>query len=283
MVCKNCGFELNPKDKKCSKCGVSVEDADKIQITYEDEETEYVDPPVITEAHTFIDEESFAKKINEINLAKQKEEQEEKKNPFVWIFAVFVFLIVGSVFYFVIYPNITLNKNTVEDNLTFTSENWWSGEFMIDGDFYRLDKDFTQFYNRNWNLLDADFMNERLSGLEETDDLILTNSFNDSYRISIRLRNPSRKELLVKNSNVCFVSLDNTKMEDQIEFTLPGNIKNGSSLLEIESIYGPLDEENIIDDETYGLKFYHYSNDSITLDLSISDTGGLEAFEYVLK
>ena len=50
---------------------------EKIKITYRDENEEYVDPPVIMEAHTFIDEESFAKKLNEngysINLENVKD------------------------------------------------------------------------------------------------------------------------------------------------------------------------------------------------------------------
>ena len=63
MTCKKCGKELKNGTTVCSKCGTKVEaSTEKIQISYEDEDV-FVEPPIITESHAFIDEGDFLKKV----------------------------------------------------------------------------------------------------------------------------------------------------------------------------------------------------------------------------
>ena len=149
MKCRNCGMELDPNSKTCNACGLSVEDTSQIKITYEDQEEEYVEPPVIVEAHTFIDEESFAKKINELEKTSFKREDDKYSKVFKILFGVFVIIIIGFVFTFLVLPNISKDKVTdvLEDN-TFTSEDWKSGEFMLDDEFYRVDDNFSKYFQK---------------------------------------------------------------------------------------------------------------------------------------
>ena len=127
MKCKNCGMELEKEDKVCSSCGLSISDIEEIKITFDDEQEEIVDPPVIIEAHTFIDEESFAKKVNEAK-AEQEEEKETFNKIYKVFFVLFVVIIIGFVVTFVVLPNISNNKeNNILEEETFTTEDWKSG------------------------------------------------------------------------------------------------------------------------------------------------------------
>ena len=284
MVCKNCGQELDDKATVCSQCGSLIDEDLKIQITYEDEQVDYVDPPVITEAHTFIDEESFAKKLNSAKNNKKQDEEEfwddsSSSKPFIWVLVTLLFVVVGLVGYFVVYPNVVEKQKKNTQEVGFTSEDWKSGEFIIDGDFYRLKKDFSIFYNNHWNFVDEDTVDFSLDPKEETEELAITNSFNKES-IRIRLRNPNNKETKVKNSIVWSVQLDNSDDEHTLNFELPGKIQNGSKELEILSLYGSLTEDNIIRDDESHSTTYHYSQDKKNLDLVVDDDKGLIAFHY---
>jgi len=282
MKCINCGMELNLDDKVCPSCHISISDAKNINITYEDEE-EIVDEPVIIESHTFIDEESFAKKVNEA-----KKEQEEAKsfaNVYKVLFGVFVFIIIGFVFTFVVLPNISTNKKTniLEDN-NFTTEDWKSGEFILENEFYRINESFSKYFNKGWSFeSDIYNVNSKLSSHEETDVIELDNSFNKKLNISVSLINKTSNIIKIKDSLVNDVLVDNTKGE-VIDFTLPGQITVGSKELEIESIYGKLDDAFITRDEVSMSTTYHYNYlDHKYLDLIVYDNGGLKAFHYSFK
>lgn len=288
MKCNNCGNELKANKKKCSSCGVLVEESSKIQITYEDEETEYVDPPVITEAHTFIDEESFAKKVNKANQEQSIKEKEEMwdepshKGPAVGVFIVLILIALGLVGYFVVYPNIISKKQetTIKD---FTSKEWSSGEFKIDEDFYQLNSTYTSFYKKNWNFVDEQTLEMSLDPKEETEEYEITNTLNNK-KLQIRIRNTKDKEMIIKESEVWSVKLNTKLEENEVDFVLPGDIKNGSKAEEIKKAYGILTEENVIRDDEEKSTTYHYSNDEKkNLDLIVYDDDGLKSFHYYVS
>ena len=88
----------------------------------------------------------------------------------------------------------------------------------------------------------------------------------------------------INDSIVYDVEVDNTKNEVGIDFTLPGNITVGSKELEIESIYGKLDDTFKIRNEVSMSTTYHYNYlDHKYLDLIVYDNGGLKAFKYTFK
>lgn len=283
MICSNCGQELKEKDKKCSSCGLSVEESKKIKITYEDEKTELVDPPVITEAHTFIDEESFAQKLNKMNQAKsnkyEEEEKGKRKSPVLGILIFIILIAIGLVGYYVIYPNIINKGDTTETvKKSFTSNQWTSGEFTIDGVYYKLEGPYVDLYKNHWNFIDSETLDLSLDSDEVTEDYSVTNTFTKSV-IKICLKNPNKKETIIKESIIWSVQID--PQENEIEFELPGKIHIGSTEDEIKKTYGELTEENVIRDDENKTTTYHYSKeDTINLDLTIYDETGLQAFHY---
>ena len=288
MVCKNCGSELEENQKVCSNCGYSDEDIDKIKITYDDENEEYVDPPVIVEAHTFIDEESFAKKVNESKLQKETTddfiEENNKKGIIFYLLIVLALIVIGLVCYFLIVPNIghKSNKVQIEENM-FSSEDWTSGEFMIDGDFYKLKDEFNKLYDKNWNIEDDKYsIDTKIKASEITDDIKITNSFNKDVKVKIKLKNGTDKDQVLKNCYIYSISIDNTDLDKPLDFTLPGNIIMGSKELEIKSLYGQLDESDIIVDNVSNSVVYQYKDNSKHLDLTIYENGGLKSFVYYL-
>ena len=94
MVCKKCGKELKNGASVCSKCGTKVaEKQEKIEVAYDDEVV-FVEPPIITESHTFIDEEDFAKKVKEkAKKTKKKRSKKTKKFAYYPILHIFDLLI----------------------------------------------------------------------------------------------------------------------------------------------------------------------------------------------
>ncbi len=291
MVCKNCGNELENNQQVCPKCGVNVEDIEKIKITYDDENEEYVDPPVIMEAHTFIDEESFAKKVNESKLQKEQElatdfVEEKKKKGIVFYLLIFIALIViGVICYFVVLPNFQhkSNKAQIEENM-FSSEDWTSSEFMIDGEFFRLKDNFSKLSDKDWNIEDEKYtVDTTIKANETTDEITLVNSSNKDQKIVVKVKNSTDKDQSLKDCYIYSLAIDNSEIEKPIDFSLPGNIIMGSTELEVKSIYGKLEEDQIIKDNVSNSVIYQYEDYTKHLDLTIYENGGLKAFTYYLE
>ena len=288
MVCKNCGSEIKGKTKVCKKCGMSVADAEKIQITYDDENVEYVDPPIITEAHTFIDEESFAKKVQEEQEKKKQESKKDEKprSKWIWLLLIFGLIILVFVVFFVV-PKVSSNKSkiSVEENM-FSSEDWTSGELMIEDEFYQLEHDFSKLYKNGWDIEDTAYpegIRSTLKGAALSDDIQLVSKFNENSMIQVKLKNKSDKDRQLKNCLIYSITIDNTIDEFKTDFKLPGNIVMGSSELEIQSLYGQLDESLIEKDEVSNYSIYHYEKGNTNLDLTIFENGGLKAFHYYIS
>lgn len=273
MVCVHCGQELNENDTICSKCGEAVA-YEKIQITYEDENVEYVDPPVITEAHTFIDEESFAKKMQEAREAEEEEEEVSSHNPLIWAFVFLLVAIIGGLVYFAFFSHVLVKtSNVVEES--FSSEEWTNGEFMIDGDLYKLNQTFSRFYQKGWNLENKDITT--IEGTVTTDLLPVVSSYDEKHIIHIQLTNPTEKALNVDDCIITGVMVD---VDSNAEFTLPGQIMIGSKELEIQSLYGKLEENQIVRDESIKASIYQYRDQNKNLDLTIYDEAGLKSFHF---
>ena len=277
MVCKKCGAKLEENATVCSKCNTSV-DEDLIHITYENEDTDYITPPVITEAHTFIDEDSFAKKIND---ASEEEEEVSSKNPMIWVFIFLLVAIIGGGVYFGFFANLNPNKTNTTNN-TFTTESWTSGEAMIDGDFYHLPQPYSAFYNKNFDLSSIESITNVNAG-ETTDLVLLTSSFDSKHSLLVHLTNHDDKPLKFDECNVTGLMVNNNEGNNTIDFTLPGQITKGSKDLEIQSIYGKLEDTNITYDDVLQATTYHYVEGSKNLELIVFDNGGLKSFHYYIS
>ena len=275
MICEKCGEKLKEGELICPECGFENKKnkEEKIVVTKKDDQVEYVDPPVIVEAHTFIDEESFAQKVKDI----------------LWLFGLLLLAVVGSVLYFVVMPNVSTknqSKNHEVEEYSFSSEDWTVGEFMIDDEFYKMNQTFSTYFKRGWSF-DTESFDQGIDDLvekeKEIEDVTLYNSFHEGVMISVSLRNQRQQATKIKNCYVWSVSVDNAKTDVGVSFTLPGQITNGSKELEIESIYGKLQDDYKDRDEDSMTTIYHYQNGNKSLDLTVYDNGGLKAFKYIFK
>ena len=299
MKCIHCGREIDNDSVQCRYCGGAISDTDRIKITYEDEIEDFVEPPVIVESHTFIADEDFAKKVSEqihknvvVKNGKEVvvddydlEGEDEKKFPVVGICIAILLVIIGAIFAFAILPNIMVSQNkkpsTTSIDNTFTSEDWFSKEFMIDGVLYKMNQDYSSFANQGWSYSLEDEQKVE-AGARTENDIQLTSSSYKNNHLVIGFYNSSTRATSVKDCKVYSIEVDNSNTDKPIDFELPGGIKTGSGELEITSLHGKLEDDSITVDDVGKFKIYHYTNDLLSLDLTIYDNGGLKKFQYMV-
>ena len=292
MNCIHCGKEIDNDAVQCKYCGGAISDTDRSKITYEDEIEDFVEPPVIMESHTFIADEDFAKKVLEQTHSNvivkdgvdSEFEAEEKKSPFVIIFIVLLLLIIGGIFIFAILPSITVSKSkapsTTSIDNNFSSEDWISKEFMIDGVLYKLNQDYSSFANQGWSYSLEDEKKVE-AGAKTSNDIKLTSSSYKNNPIQVGFYNSSTRATTIKDCKVYSIMIDNRNTDKPIDFELPGGIRTGSKELEITSIYGKVEEEDITVNDVEGYSTYHYQQGNLSLDLTIYENQGLKKFQLL--
>jgi len=185
---------------------------------------------------------------------------------------------------------ISEDESVINDDNSTVSENvssdWKSGEFTLDGVSYKLNSNYTDLTANGWSI--------DLARLGYADGYIL--NANDKTTSTIKLESSKFSDADV---NIGFVNLGtgakditecqfwaitvrNSFSDTPVSFTLPGGIKNGSTLSEIESIYGkPTDPDDIYRSEELKYTVYSYDYDyQVYLKLTIYDDGGLKEFDY---
>ena len=181
------------------------------------------------------------------------------------------------------------SKTESKENTTATaptSGDWKSAEFTFDGKSYKINDDYTKFKANGW------YIDLTKSGYE--DGYILNknqkvystvNFLNDNYKkanVRVGFINLGDKAVDITETQIWAITVDNKYSDTPVDFTLPGGIKNGSTLAEVEAAYGkPTDESDIYRSEDLGYTTYTYDNDlEPELRLTIWDEGGLTKFEY---
>lgn len=181
------------------------------------------------------------------------------------------------------------SKTESKENTTATaptSGDWKSAEFTFDGKSYKINDDYAKFKANGW------YIDLTKSGYE--DGYILNknqkvystvNFLNDNYKkanVRVGFINLGDKAVDITETQIWAITVDNKYSDTPVDFTLPGGIKNGSTLAEVEAAYGkPTDESDIYRSEDLGYTTYTYDNDlEPELRLTIWDEGGLTKFEY---
>lgn len=195
----------------------------------------------------------------------------------------------------------TANKNTVKEEVKKDDESkdkkettapanlsadWKSSEFTLNGKSYKINDDYTKFNADGWyvDLKKAGYEDGYI--LNKNDKVFSTIDFlNDKFDdadVNVGFINLGEKAKDVTECQVWAITVDNKYSDTPIDFTLPGGIKNGSTLAEVEAAYGiPTDESDIYRSEDLGYTTYTYDNDlEPQLRLTIWDEGGLTKFEY---
>lgn len=180
------------------------------------------------------------------------------------------------------------NINQTEEKETtsnISSLDWKSGEFQLDGNSFKLNSDYSTLVSKGWSV---DFKKYGYSNgyvLNHKDKLLSTldlenSKFSDS-RVTIGIVN---LDTAAKDATECqfwAISVNNSYTKTPVDFVLPGGIKSGSTIKEVEKVYGVPESKNIYRAESSGYTVYTYEYDySIYLKLTIYDTDGLKGFDY---
>lgn len=181
------------------------------------------------------------------------------------------------------------SKTDSKENTTATapaSGDWKSAEFTFDGKSYKINDDYTKFKANGWyiDLTKAGYEDGYI--LNKNQKVYSTVNFlNDNYKkanVRVGFINLGEKAVDITETQIWAITVDNKYSDTPVDFTLPGGIKNGSTLAEVEAAYGkPTDENDIYRSEDLGYTTYTYDNDlEPELRLTIWDEGGLTKFEY---
>lgn len=185
----------------------------------------------------------------------------------------------------------TEEKDSSKTTETTTSSDWKSGEFVFDGIKYKINDDYKKYVDNGWSVDLSKYGYEDGYILNKNDKtsstVTLTNSekYDEKTYVNIGFVNLSDSAKDVTESQVWAVSVDNAgKYRTKVDFELPGGIKNGSSLAEVEAAYGkPEDESDIYRSEDLKYTSYTYSSrekNTPQLRLVIYDEEGLVEFDY---
>lgn len=184
--------------------------------------------------------------------------------------------------------NTDKTEKTTNSNSTISSD-WKSGEFIFDGASYKLNGDYKKFVDNGWSVDLSKYGYEDGYILNKNDKtystVSLENSKYEKAYVNIGFINLSDSAKDVTESQVWAISVDNYgSYRTQVDFELPGGIKYGSTLEEVEKAYGkPEDESDIYRSDSLNYTTYTYDSsekNTPQLRLTIYDDGGVTAFDY---
>jgi hypothetical protein len=156
------------------------------------------------------------------------------------------------------------------------SNDWKDLEFTMDGKAYKLFFDFTQLKDNGWDFdlsdygYDSYIMN---SGDQITGTIDLENSKYDS-EITVGFINTDKKQKDIKKCKIWTFDINNRFAKNPVTFTLPGGIKEGSTLKEVVKAYGKPEDTYRSDDLGYWVYTYS-SNYDMYFKLEIDDKKGV--------
>lgn len=179
--------------------------------------------------------------------------------------------------------NTTNNdNNTNNDNQTIPGD-WKSLSFGLDGKVYKLKNFYSDFKENGWTMDTSGFDSDTLDSMYKTFSTIkLSNPKYSDAEVKIGLINLASEEKPFVECQYWAITVDNSWSDTPVEFVLPGGIKYGSTLEEIERVYGkPTDADDIYRSESLKYTEYEYTYDfDIYLTLTVYDDGGLKDFSY---
>ena len=177
-------------------------------------------------------------------------------------------------------------NNTKKDNKIneiLDSSEWTSDQFKINGIKFSLNDNYKKYIKNGWYV---DFnrygLNEyKLNRGDKTPSTLSLNNnkYNDA-ELYIGFTNLSNNSMSISDCQIWAISIYNSYTSTPVEFELPGGIKYGSTLNEIEKQYGLLDEKSKTRSEQFGYVIYHYKKNNQYLDLTIYDDRGLLDMDY---
>jgi len=179
------------------------------------------------------------------------------------------------------------NENDNSNNNTSDSlpNDWKSMQFIFDGNKYSLKTPYSLIKNSGWEM-DLNKMGYPNGYIVKPNTKVLStvNLYNSNYSkasVKIGLINEGTVEKDITECDVWSFVVDSSSYYDNINFQLPGGIKNGSTYAEVEAMYGKENDTYRSDTLKYTVYTYTYDYNK-TLKLTIYDDGGLKGFSYQL-
>lgn len=181
--------------------------------------------------------------------------------------------------------NTTNTPSTSNNTTTEVSGDWKSGEFSLDGVAYKLNCDYKDYTTNGWSIDLSKSGHEDGYILNKKDKTYSTidfiNSKFDDANITVGFINLSDTAKDITECQIWAMSVNNKFSDTPVNFTLPGGIKNGSTLAEVEAAYGKPEADNIYRSEDLGYTTYTYDNNlAPQLRLTIYDNEGVTEFNY---
>lgn len=201
------------------------------------------------------------------------------------VLMVIVIILFGTYIVYDLFGTYRGEKPVVEERNSM-SDTWKSGEFKIGKTIYKLSSYYKELSDNGWSIdfEELGHPNGYVLNKNEKDQLnakLKNNKYKDNS-LEVGFINYDSVPKDAKNCQYWSITINNKDKSNAIDFELPGGIKNGTSIQEIEKTYGkPEDPDNIFRAETlkYTTYIYEYEN-TIYLKLTIYDEEGLTAFEY---
>lgn len=279
MYCFKCGASLEEGAKYCNSCGNEVEES--FDITYEDVKEDVADP-IILESHTFIEGEELPNKIEE----ELKKEKSKKRTSILqmFLFLVLFLSIMGGVGYFVLIP-IFLPKDEPIIKKMVISDDLSSGEVSINGEIYSLKKPYSYYERNGWHIDSSYIARDYETILEKKERTPMNYEFSNlsihGAKIQVGFYNSLDESNVISDCSIYGISAMFDGDDSNLEFILPGQIKDHSTIEDVTSKYGEVSEDDIFSFEEEGYVIYHYEKEnSYLLDLTFYDNGGLLGFRY---
>lgn len=244
--------------------------------------------------------------MSQDGVAKESEvnnlpEDETKKKSILPLLMILLVAIATICFFLFVLPNITEKDPLPETPNTQTGENedpstnrteitisdeWVSGEFILDGHAYKLFDNIKSFEDNGWqaDYVSAGFANGHKLEVDERLEapVSLKHSKYPDAKVQVYFVNSASNEPQdIKNSSIYKITIDNTGLENKVDYELPKKLKTGASSIELDSLYKLPEETNIIRDDINLITTYKYISDiGLTLELTIHDNDGLIKFSY---
>ncbi len=263
MYCKKCGAKVDEDSNYCDVCGKILKENKKGKI----------------KKFLIVDEKTLEK-------SKKYEEKEINIKKIIILIGVIILLALTIYLAVVkIHSQVVKNKEAEtrikNSKVTEIEAEWTEGSFIFDGSKYELNTKYKNYEYNNW-IVDNKLYNYTEMSFIKNDktsvSIPLTNKKYDSIvKIGIINLEDDKKEM--KDCNVWGITINNINATKPVKFKLSKGIKNNSTKEEIIKAFGELDESKITTNEENVILHYQKDN-SIYLDLTVTNDKGLEAFSY---
>lgn len=256
--------------------------------------TEVVNPssiPVMNQSDVNI--ENTTNSQTEIQSVQTQEEKpvtikkENKLLPIIIIVGIIAAIGVGIYFIFFtdkdeedVLPPI---KDDVVSIPPSMGDNWKNGEFTLDNTTIQIYGDYSELEKLGWKVdfVANNIADTKINNNATTEKYALINDSNNTAKVEISFINGNMQPALIKDCQIRYISIKNSQSTTPVDFSLPGEIKTGTTTDQLKEKYGLPNESNIKRNETLKYTIYTYSVDGgVTLNLTVYDDGGLKDFEY---